>query len=67
MVVLVHENHDKLPNVTAVHHLRRGFDHSNLVNSFCGSKYLPYIYQKFNYKRFIYVYIFEYDHLKRFI
>ena len=31
MVVLVHESHDKLPNVTAVHHLacrnsKRGFN-----------------------------------------
>ena len=37
MVVLIHENHDKLPNVTAVRHFSRGFDYSDLV----GSKYLP--------------------------
>ena len=43
MVVLVHENHDKWPNVTGVHHFSSGFDYSNLVNSFCGSKYLPEI------------------------
>ena len=28
---------------------------------------IPNIYQKFNYKRFSYVYIFEYEYLKRFI
>ena len=28
---------------------------------------VPNIYQKFNYIRFSYVYIFEYEHLKRFI
>ena len=43
MVVLVHGNHEKLPNVTTVHHFSRGFDYSNLVNSFSGSKYLPKI------------------------
>ena len=43
MIVLVHENHDKLPNVTAVHHFSRGFDSSNLVKSLRGSKYLPKI------------------------
>ena len=48
MVVLVHENHDKWPNVTAGNR---------------GSKYLP----KINYIRVSYVYIFEYEHLKRFI
>ena len=63
MVVLVHENHDKWPNVTAVHHFNKGFDYSNLVSSFCG----PNIYQKFNSIRFNYVFIFEYEHLKRFI
>ena len=41
MVVLVHENHDELPNVTEAHHFNRGFDYSNLVNSFRDSKYLP--------------------------
>ena len=43
MVVLVHENHDKRPNVKAVHHFSRGFKYSNLVNSFRGSNYLPKI------------------------
>ena len=37
--------------------------HSNLVNSFRGSKYLP----KINHIRFSYEYIFEYEHLKSFI
>ena len=39
------------------------FDHTNLVNSFRGSKYLP----NFNYIRFSYMYIVEYEHLKHFI
>ena len=60
MVVLVLENRDKGPNVTAVHHFSRGVDHSN-------PSLVPNIYQKFNYIRFSYVYIFEYEHLKRFI
>ena len=38
---LVHENHDKWPNVTPVQHFCSGFDHANLVISFRGSKYLP--------------------------
>ena len=37
MIILVHENHDKWPNVTAVRHLFSGFDHANLVCSFHGS------------------------------
>ena len=61
MVVLVHENHDKWPNVTAVQHFSRGFDYSNLVNSFRGSK------QKFDNIRFSYVYILEFEHLKCYI
>ena len=40
--------------MTEVHHFSRGFDHSNLVNSFRGSKYLPTIYIRFSY-----VYIFN--------
>ena len=40
-----------------------GFDYSNLVNSFR----IPNIYQTFDYIRLSYVYIFEYEHLKRFI
>ena len=60
MIDLVHENHDQWPNVTAVHHFSRGFDYSNL-------SVVPNIYQKFNYIRLSYVYIFEYEHLKRFI
>ena len=63
MIVLVHENHDKWPNATAVHHFSRGFDYSNLVNS----SVVPNIYQKFNYTTLSYLYIFEYEHLKRFI
>ena len=31
MIVLVHENHDKLPNDTPVQHVCSGFDHANLV------------------------------------
>ena len=41
MIVLCHENHEELPNDTPVHHFCIGFDHSNFVNSFRGSKYLP--------------------------
>ena len=51
MIVLVHENHDKWPNVTPVQHF---------AVVFRGSKYLPKI-------RFSYVYFFDYDHLKRFV
>ena len=41
MIILAHENHDKWPNVTPDHHFcSRGFDHSNHVNIFRGSKYL---------------------------
>ena len=40
MIILAHENHDKWPNVTPDHHFCRGFDHSNHVNIFRGSKYL---------------------------
>ena len=39
-IVSVHENHDKWPNVTQVQHFCCGFDHVNLVSSFCGSIYL---------------------------
>ena len=39
MIVLVHENHDKWPNVTPVQHFCNGFDHANLVSSLSGSKY----------------------------
>ena len=41
MIVLVHGNHDKWPNVTPVQHFSSGFDHAHLVSSFRGSKYLP--------------------------
>ena len=34
MIVLVHENHDKLPNDTPVQHVCSGFDHANLVSFF---------------------------------
>ena len=56
MIVLVHENHDKLPNVPPVQHFCSGFDHTNLVNSFLGSKYLLKI-----------CIFFEYEHLKGFV
>ena len=60
MIVLVHENHDKWPNVTPGKHFCCGFDHANLVSSFRVSKYLPKI-------RFSNVYFFECEHLKRFV
>ena len=41
MIVLVRENHEKLPNVTPVQHFCSGFDHANFANSFLDSKYLP--------------------------
>ena len=59
-MVLVHENHDKRPNVLPVQHVCSGFDQANLVSSFHGSKYLPNII-------FSNVYFFEYEHLKRFV
>ena len=43
MIALVHENHDKWPNITPVQHFCSGFDHANLVSSFRGSKYIPKI------------------------
>ena len=58
LIVLVHENHDKWPNVTPVQHFCSSFDHANLVSSFRGSKNLPKII-------FSTVYFFE--HLKRFV
>ena len=54
MIVLVHENNDKWPNVTPVQHFCSGFDHAKLARSFRGSKYLPQ-----------YDFFFEYEHLKR--
>ena len=51
MIVLVHGNHDKWPNVTPVQHFCSGFDHAYLVSSFRVSKYLP--------KLFSTVYFFE--------
>ena len=56
MIVLVHGNHDKWPNVTPVQHFSSGFDHANLVSSFQGSKYLPK-------NKFSIVNYFEYEHL----
>ena len=44
MIGLVHENHDKWPNVTPVQHFCSGFD---LVNPAVLSV-VPTIYQKFN-------------------
>ena len=60
MIILVHGNHDKWPNVTPVQHFCSGFDHANLVSPFHGYKYLP---------KFIFsiVYFFEYGHLKCFV
>ena len=40
-IVIVHEYHDKWPNVTLVQHFCRGCDHANLVSSLRSSKYLP--------------------------
>ena len=48
--------------VAAVHHFSRVLDYSNIVISV-----VPNIYQKFNYITCSYVYIFQYEHLKRFI
>ena len=56
MIALVHENHDKWPNVTSVQHFSSGFDHANLESSFRGSKNFT--------KMFIF---FEYEHLKHFV
>ena len=61
MIVLVHENHDKWPNVTPVQHFCSGFDHANLVSSFHGSKFLPKIRFSNN------VYFFEYEYIKRYV
>ena len=61
LIVLVHENHDKCPNVTPVQHFRSAFDHANFVSSFRGSKSLP----KLNSVMFFY--FFKYEHLKRFV
>ena len=52
--------HDKWPNDTPVQHFCSGFDHANLVSSFRGSKFFPKI-------GFSNVYIFEYEHSKRFV
>ena len=60
MIVLVHENHDKWPNVTPVQHVCSGVDQAKLVSSFCGSKCLPKI-------GFNNVHIFKYEHLKHFV
>ena len=46
MIVLVHENHDKMAKCCTTPTLCSGFDHANLVISFCGSKYLPKIWLK---------------------
>ena len=60
MIALVHENHDKWPNITSVQHFCSGFDHANLESSFRVSKYLPKI-------GFSNVYFFEYERLKHFL
>ena len=41
MIVLVHEKHDKWPNVTPVQLFCSDFDNDNLASSFRGPKYLP--------------------------
>ena len=43
MIVLVHENHDKRPNIIPVLHYCSGFGHANLLSFLSGSKYLPKI------------------------
>ena len=60
MIVLVHENHDKWPNVSQVQHFCSGCDYANLVSFFRGSNF----YQKI---RFSKVYFYKYKHLKRFV
>ena len=40
---LVHENHDKWPNIIPVRNYCSGFGHANLLCSFRCSKYLPKI------------------------
>ena len=42
MIVLVHKNHDKWPNVSPVQHFCSGFDHADLVIFSSGSNF----YQK---------------------
>ena len=39
MIVLVHVNYDKWPNVSPVQHFCSGFDHANLVSFFRGSNF----------------------------
>ena len=55
MVVLVHENHDNWPNVTAVQQFSRGFTTQILYIL----SVVPNIYQKINYIRLSYVYFFN--------
>ena len=43
MIVLVHENHDKWPNVTPVQHVCSGFDQAELVKVL---SVVPNVYQK---------------------
>ena len=43
MIVLVHENHDKLPNFTPVQHFCSGFEQADLTRTFRGSNFLPKI------------------------
>ena len=43
MIVLVHDNHDKWPNIIPVQHYCSGFGHANLLCFFRCSKYLPKI------------------------
>ena len=37
MIVLVHKNHEKWPNVSPIQHICSGFDHANLVSFIRGS------------------------------
>ena len=39
MIVLIHENHDKWPNVSPVPHFCSGFDQANLISFFRGSNF----------------------------
>ena len=58
MIVLVHEKHDKWPNVSPVEHLCSGLDHAKLESFFRGSNF----YQKLDS-----VYYYKYEHFKRFV
>ena len=44
MIVLIHENHDKWPNVSPDQRFFSGYAHANRVSYFCGSNF----YQRLN-------------------